>query len=90
MLQQLNPGTHVYNLGTGKGTSVLELVHAFEKANNITVPYNIVARRPGDIASCYADATKAKNELGWVAKRDIEQMCKDAWHFESKQLLANS
>ncbi|MER2129229.1 UDP-glucose 4-epimerase GalE [Solibacillus sp.] len=85
-IEQLNAGTHVYNLGTGYGTSVLELIAAFEKANNIKVPYKIVDRRPGDIATCYADAKKAKNKLGWVAKRDIEQMCKDSWHFETKQL----
>ena len=57
-----------------------------EKANDFKVPYKIVDRRPGDIATCYAEATKAKNELGWVAKREIEQMCKDSWHFERKQL----
>lgn len=86
-IEQLQAGAHVYNLGTGQGTSVLQLVEAFEKANDIKVPYKIVARRPGDIASCYADATKAKEQLGWVAKRDIEQMCKDSWHFESKLLV---
>ncbi|MER2190049.1 MAG: UDP-glucose 4-epimerase GalE [Solibacillus sp.] len=81
-IEQLTPGTHVYNLGTGQGTSVLQLVQAFEKVNGVRVPYKIVARRPGDIASCYADATKAKQELGWVAKRGIEEMCEDAWRFE--------
>ncbi|MCB7070215.1 UDP-glucose 4-epimerase GalE [Caldibacillus sp. 210928-DFI.2.22] len=81
-LENLTEGVHVYNLGTGKGTSVLELVKAFEEANGIEVPYEIVERRPGDIASCYADASKAKRELGWVAKRDIIAMCRDAWRFE--------
>ncbi|MER2190041.1 MAG: UDP-glucose 4-epimerase GalE [Solibacillus sp.] len=81
-IEQLTPGTHVYNLGTGQGTSVLQLVQAFEKVNGVRVPYKIVARRPGDIASCYADATKAKEKLGWVAKRGIEEMCEDAWRFE--------
>lgn len=81
-LEKLREGVHVYNLGTGKGTSVLELVKAFEEANNIQVPYEIVARRPGDIASCYADTSKAKLELGWFAKRDIISMCQDAWRFE--------
>ncbi|HHY71891.1 MAG TPA: UDP-glucose 4-epimerase GalE [Bacillus bacterium] len=81
-LDQLTEGVHIYNLGTGKGTSVLELVKAFEKANGIEVPYEIVDRRPGDIAECYADATKAKRELGWTAKRDIIAMCRDAWRFE--------
>lgn len=81
-LENLTKGVHVYNLGTGKGTSVLELVKAFEEANNIEVPYDIVERRPGDIASCYADASKAKRELGWTAKHDIIEMCRDAWRFE--------
>lgn len=81
-LENLTKGVHVYNLGTGKGTSVLELVKAFEEANDIEVPYKIVDRRPGDIASCYADASKAKRELDWTAKRDIIAMCRDAWRFE--------
>lgn len=81
-LENLTEGVHVYNLGTGKGTSVLELVKAFEEANDIEVPYEIVDRRPGDIASCYADTSKAKRELGWNAKRDIIAMCRDAWRFE--------
>ncbi|MFE8701743.1 UDP-glucose 4-epimerase GalE [Cytobacillus sp. FJAT-54145] len=81
-LENLTEGVHVYNLGTGKGTSVLELVKAFEEANDIEVPYEIVDRRPGDIASCYADASKAERELGWTAKRDIIAMCRDAWRFE--------
>lgn len=81
-LENLTEGVHVYNLGTGKGTSVLELVKAFKEANDIEVPYEIVDRRPGDIASCYADASKAKRELGWTAKRDIIAMCRDAWRFE--------
>jgi UDP-glucose 4-epimerase len=81
-LENLTEGVHVYNLGTGKGTSVLELLKAFEEANGIEVPYEIVERRPGDIASCYADASKAKRELGWTAKRDLISMCQDAWRFE--------
>jgi len=81
-LENLTEGVHVYNLGTGKGTSVLELIKAFEEANDIEVPYEIVERRPGDIASCYADASKSKRELGWTAKRDIIAMCRDAWQFE--------
>ncbi|MCM3386850.1 UDP-glucose 4-epimerase GalE [Ureibacillus chungkukjangi] len=81
-LEKLTEGVHVYNLGTGNGTSVLELVKAFEDANDIEVPYEIVDRRPGDIASCYADASKAKKELAWTAKRDIITMCRDAWRFE--------
>jgi UDP-glucose 4-epimerase len=81
-LNHLTEGVHIYNLGTGQGTSVLELVKAFEKANGIEVPYEIVDRRPGDIASCYAEASKAKRELGWTAKRDLIAMCRDAWSFE--------
>ncbi|MBT2694474.1 UDP-glucose 4-epimerase GalE [Bacillus sp. ISL-55] len=81
-IDNLKEGAHVYNLGTGEGTSVLELVQAFEEANGIKVPYEIVERRPGDIASCYADPSKAERELGWIAKRDIIAMCRDAWRFE--------
>lgn len=64
--------------------SVLELVKAFEEANGVTVPYEIVARRSGDIAICFADASKASRELGWRAKRDVVAMCRDAWRFEEK------
>src|SRR5690606_36976022 len=78
-MNKLSPGVHIYNLGTGKGTSVLELIEAFEEANSIEVPYEIVDRRPGDIAECYADVSKTKRELGWEAKRDIVEMCRDAW-----------
>lgn len=74
-------GVELYNLGTGIGYSVLDIIKAFEKANNLEVKYEIVQRRPGDIATCYADATKAKEELGWVAEKNIEEMCKDSWNF---------
>ncbi len=74
-------GLFTYNLGTGKGYSVLELVNTFMKVNNVDVPYKIVDRRPGDIASCYADATKAYEELGWKAELGIEEMCRDAYNF---------
>lgn len=84
-LNHLTTGVKVFNLGTGKGTSVLELIHAFEKANEIKVPYEIVDRRAGDIASFYADTQKAEKELGWKAKLDVIDMCKDAWHFERNQ-----
>ncbi|MGH4140389.1 UDP-glucose 4-epimerase GalE [Clostridium sp.] len=82
-LNNLTKGTHIYNLGTGKGTSVLQLVKAFEEANGIKVPYEIVEARLGDIAECYADTSKAERELGWTAKRDIVEMCRDAWQFEN-------
>ncbi|MDE5415846.1 UDP-glucose 4-epimerase GalE [Alkalihalobacterium chitinilyticum] len=81
-LDNLTEGVEIYNLGTGRGTSVLELVKAFKEANNIEIPFEIVDRRLGDIASCYADTTKAKKILGWDAKRDIIAMCRDAWRFE--------
>lgn len=77
------PGVFTYNLGTGRANSVLEMVRAFEKASGKAVPYKIVARRPGDIASAYADASLALRELGWRAERDIEQMCVDAWRWQA-------
>lgn len=76
-------GLFICNLGTGRGYSVLEVIHAFEKACGKTLPYEIEARRPGDIAECYADPTKAKNELGWVAEYGIEEMCADSWNWQS-------
>ena len=82
-LSHLEKGVSVYNLGTGKGTSVLELVTAFERANKIKIPYTITQRRPGDIAVCYAATDKAEKELNWKAKRTIEDMCRDAWKFEN-------
>jgi UDP-glucose 4-epimerase len=77
-------GVETYNLGTGRGYSVLEIVSAFEKATGITIPYKIVDRRPGDVAVCFADPSKAKNELGWAAVRRIEEMCKDSWNWQKK------
>ena len=77
-----NPGLVTYNLGTGKGYSVLEIIHSFEKACGKKIPYNITDRRPGDIDMCYADPGKAKEELGWVAKRGIDKMCEDAWRWQ--------
>lgn len=74
-------GAKIYNLGTGNGYSVLDLVTNFEKVNGVKVNYKIGPRRPGDIAACYADPTKAKEELGWEAEKGIEEMCKDAWRF---------
>ncbi|MFR8169389.1 MAG: UDP-glucose 4-epimerase GalE [Marvinbryantia sp.] len=76
-------GVSIYNLGTGKGYSVLDVLHAFEKACGKELPYVIKPRRPGDIATCYADPTKAKNELGWVAEKGIEEMCADSWRWQS-------
>lgn len=78
-------GVEAYNLGTGNGYSVLELVENFEKVNNVKVNYKIVDRRPGDIAECYADPTKAEKELGWKAEKGIEEMCRDSWNFVKNQ-----
>ena len=75
-------GAFVHNLGTGNGYSVLDIVKTFERVNNVKVPYEIVGKRPGDIAVCYADPTKAKEELDWIAKKDLEDMCKDTWNFQ--------
>ena len=77
-------GVEAYNLGTGVGYSVLEIVKAFEKVNKITIPYEKAPRRAGDIAICYADSTKAKKELGWVATKGIEEMCEDSWNYIKK------
>ena len=76
------PGLVIYNLGTGRGTSVLELVHAFEKVNNIKVPYVICDRRPGDVDENYADATKAYQEMGFKTKLTIEEACRDSWRWQ--------
>ncbi len=73
-----------YNLGAGKGYSVLQLVEAFEKANGVKIPYVISERRAGDVATCYADSSKAKEQLGWEAEKTIEDMCKDSWNWQSK------
>lgn len=75
-------GLAIYNLGTGHGYSVLDVVKAFEKANNLKVPYSIKPRRAGDIATCYCNPAKAKAELGWEAKYGIEDMCRDSWNFQ--------
>jgi UDP-glucose 4-epimerase len=76
-------GVAVYNLGTGKGYSVLDMVKAFERASGKKIPYEIVARRPGDIATCYADPTLAGQELGWKANKTLVEMCADTWHWQS-------
>ncbi|HEL1790783.1 TPA: UDP-glucose 4-epimerase GalE [Streptococcus suis] len=77
-------GVHTYNLGSGQGTSVLELVQSFEKVNGVPVPYKIVDRRPGDVATCYANADKALEELDWKTEKTIEDMCRDTWNWQSK------
>ncbi len=77
-------GLDIYNLGTGTGYSVLDVVKAFEKASGVKVNYKIVDRRPGDIATCYSDPSKALEELGWKAERGIEEMCEDSWRWQSQ------
>ena len=84
-LEKEGKGLFIYNLGTGIGYSVLDLVHAYEKANNVKVPYKIAPRRDGDIATCYSDPTKAKNELGFVTTKTIEDMCHDSYKFVTRK-----
>ena len=75
-------GVEAYNLGTGIGYSVLDVVNSFEKASGKKVPYKVVERRAGDIGTCYADATKALRELGWKAEKDLDDMCMDSWRWQ--------
>lgn len=82
-MASVEPGAQIYNLGAGRGYSVLEVVKAFEAASGITIPYHIAPRRDGDLAEFYADATLAKNELDWVAELSIERMVADTWRWQS-------
>ena len=75
-------GTEVFNLGTGTGYSVLDMVKAFEKVNNVPVPYVIAPRRPGDLATCYANPAKSRDQLGWTAEKNLEDMCRDTWNWQ--------
>ena len=77
------PGVVTYNLGTGSGSSVLDMINAFKDASGVEIPYKIVPRRPGDAAECYADPSKAEQELGWKAEFDIYRMCEDTWRWQS-------
>ncbi len=79
-----NPGVRAYNLGTGRGYSVLEVIRAFEQASGREIPYRIVGRRPGDVALSYADPSRAREELHWEAERGLEEMCADAWRWQSQ------
>lgn len=81
---ETHTGVEIVNLGTGKGFSVLEVIHTFERVNQVPVPYKIAGRRPGDIASCYADVAKAKRLFGWETQKTLEDMCRDSWHWQSK------
>lgn len=83
-LQHMKAGASIYNLGTGSGTSVLEIIKAFSKACGRNLPYDIKPRRAGDIAACYADCSKAERELGWRAELSIEQACADSWRWQSQ------
>ena len=83
-LDKEGKGLYIYNLGTGKGYSVLDMVHSFEEITGHKVPYKIAPRRPGDIATCYSDPTKAKDELDWEAHKGIKEMCEDSWNFIQK------
>ena len=82
-LRHMKPGVSIYNLGTGQGYSVLDVVKAYSKACGKEIPYEIKPRRAGDIATCYSDPSKAKKELGWEAKYGIEEMCRDSYHWQS-------
>lgn len=83
-LDHLQAGATAYNLGTGRGTSVFELIHAFEQASGKQITHQVVARRPGDVAACYADPAKAEQELGWKAEKTIEDACRDSWRWQSQ------
>ena len=84
-IEKEGKGLYIYNLGTGRGYSVLDMVKAFEKATGQKVPYKIVGRRAGDIATCYAETKKAKEELDWIAEKNLEDMCRDSWNYIAKQ-----
>lgn len=84
-IEREGAGLYIYNLGTGTGYSVLDMVNAFEKATGKKVAYKMAPRRPGDIATCYADPEKAKEELGWETEKTLEDMCKDSWNYIAKQ-----
>ncbi len=77
-----NPGLAIYNLGTGNGYSVLDVIHNFEMASGVTIPFDFKPRRAGDVPACYADPSKAERELGWRAQRDLRKMCEDAWRWQ--------
>jgi UDP-glucose 4-epimerase len=79
---QEKPGIVTYNLGTGRGYSVLEVIAAFSQVSGKKIPYQITARRPGDIGECYADASKAAKDLGWKAQYDLLKMCEDSWRWQ--------
>ena len=79
-----NTGCEVFNLGTGTGYSVLDMVKAFEEANGVRIPYQIAGRRPGDLPVCYADPAKSAEMLGWKAEKNLRDMCRDSWNWQSR------
>ena len=85
-LEKERSGLFIYNLGMGKGVSVLEMVETFKRVNKVDVPYKIVSRRPGDIATCYSDPTKAREELGFTCEKTLEDMVRSAWNYEHKNI----
>jgi UDP-glucose 4-epimerase len=87
---QSNTGVNIWNLGTGRGFSVREVLRAFEIASGRSIPYRIVSRRAGDVAVCYANPTKAERELGWKARRGLAEMMRDAWRWQSLNPLGFS
>jgi UDP-glucose 4-epimerase len=87
---QAAPGLSTWNLGTGQGYSVLDMVRAFERVNGVSIPYRIAPRRDGDVASCYASPERAAQELGWTAQRDLDAMCASSWSFERTLAMRNS
>ena len=86
-LNKENKGIFIYNLGTGNGYSVLEMIEAFKRVNNVDVPYKIAPRRPGDIAICYSDPSKAEKELGFKATKTLEDMCRDGWNYQKSKMM---
>lgn len=79
------PGVHIYNLGTGVGYSVFDIIKAFERSTGVKIPYRVVERRPGDVAECWSDPARAERELGWKATRTLDEMCLSAWNFEKEK-----
>jgi UDP-glucose 4-epimerase len=89
-IAETEPGLSTWNLGTGQGYSVLDMVEAFERVNDVRIPYRIAPRRDGDVASCYASPERASRELGWTARRDLDAMCASSWSFERTLAMRNS
>ena len=89
-IAKIDPALSTWNLGTGQGYSVLDMVEAFERVNGVSIPYRLAPRRDGDVASCYASPERAAQELGWTAQRDLDAMCASSWSFERTLAMRNS